>query len=138
MMSDSNVPNPNQVEALMHHSDQELLARAVAFHAGYAVHANGYILDPNDPPDDIEHHRLTIEFRGAGWAISDGTCCVLNRDGEWVYQPQPSSRTEGFLQQTRWATAQEAFDFLENWRPLELQRALDQEFTVWKRKNDTK
>ena len=53
---------------------------------------------------------ITIQHRGlTGWAIvceDDGY--VMNRDGEWEYEPQPSSRTAEFFLRTRYATAEDA------------------------------
>jgi hypothetical protein len=46
------------------------------------------------------------------WAIvGDGHC--LAHDGEWEYEPFPSSRTEEFFERCRWATAIEALAFVK-------------------------
>jgi hypothetical protein len=46
---------------------------------------------------------ITIEERSdAKWAVVDGGM-VLNADGEWVFEPQPSSRTPEFLARTRFS-----------------------------------
>lgn len=50
-------------------------------------------------------HGFRIEQRrqihgGPLWVVSDGSS-VLNREGEWVYEPLPSSRTDDFIQATR-------------------------------------
>lgn len=51
----------------------------------------------------------TIEDRGYGkWCIKDGGS-VLARDDTWVWEPQPSSRTDEFIAASRF-TLQEAFD----------------------------
>lgn len=42
--------------------------------------------------------------RRGGWAI------CMNRDGWFVYEPQPSSRGEEFRRQCRWPTAEAAYD----------------------------
>lgn len=45
--------------------------------------------------------RITVEERGGGkWCIYD-TGDVLNDEGEWEYEPRPSSRDEAFLARTR-------------------------------------
>lgn len=41
------------------------------------------------------------------WAVSIGQTC-LNMFGEWEYEPQPSSRTDEFIERTRFATLEEA------------------------------
>ena len=41
------------------------------------------------------------------WAIRRGACC-LNHDGNWEYEPLPSSRTDEFFARCRFATADEA------------------------------
>lgn len=121
-------------------TDAEMLERAVAFNAGPMVHSNGWIFDPNDPPElqpsDFAHHHYEITLRGENaWAITSRGKTVLSKDGEWEYEPFPSERTEDFLDRTRWATAREAFEFLEKWRPKELERALAQGFKYWRDKS---
>lgn len=34
--------------------------------------------------------------------------CVMAKDGEWEYEPQPSSRDDGFFARCRYATFEEA------------------------------
>ena len=54
--------------------------------------------------------QVMIEARGFdAWAVVDAIF-VLNREGEWEYEPQPSNRSDEFLARTRFATAQEALD----------------------------
>lgn len=51
---------------------------------------------------------LTVEWRGNGkWAVVDG-CSVLSRNGEWKFEPSPSSRTDELLAMCRFDSAQEA------------------------------
>ena len=44
------------------------------------------------------------------WAVKDGHFC-LSKDHQFEYEPQPSSRTEEWLKQHRFKTAEEAYDF---------------------------
>src|SRR5690606_16891884 len=44
------------------------------------------------------------------WAVRDGLKKCLSKSGEWDYEPFPSSRTEEWLDQHRFSTAQEAID----------------------------
>lgn len=46
------------------------------------------------------------------WAVKDGSCC-LAKDGEWEYEPLPSSRDEEFIARCRYATKEEALAALE-------------------------
>jgi hypothetical protein len=63
------------------------------------------------PPQGQESPSVHIASRGmTGWVIVDG-CYVFNKNYEWEYEPQPSNRTDDFIRHTRFATAQEAFDF---------------------------
>jgi hypothetical protein len=51
------------------------------------------------PEDHAEryHFEITVEWRGKGkWAVKDGSY-VLGSDGEWDYEPLPSSREDDWL-----------------------------------------
>lgn len=63
-------------------------------------------------PGAESHEWITVEltcFAGEGphrpagdtWAVRQRGYC-LDVDGDWVYEPIPSSRDEGFLARTRW------------------------------------
>lgn len=58
-------------------------------------------------------NELRVGFRGPNaWAIiCHGN--VLNHDGEWEYEPFPSSRDEEFVARCRWPSAREAIDFVQ-------------------------
>lgn len=58
--------------------------------------------------------HVQVAKRGTdAWAIiGDGGHCLAH-DGEWEYEPLPSSRTEEFFERCRWHTAIEAMDFLK-------------------------
>ena len=57
--------------------------------------------------------ELKIECRGDdAWAITDSHY-VLNRDGDWEYEPLPSSRSDEFKARTRWPSAREAIAFAQ-------------------------
>lgn len=50
------------------------------------------------------------------WAIrKDGYWC-LNRAGAWVLEPVPSARDDEYLQQSRFDSLHEAFEFYSGWR----------------------
>jgi hypothetical protein len=42
------------------------------------------------------------------WAVTDGNDLCLTRRGHWVWEPQPSSRTEAFIRRCRWTSFEEA------------------------------
>jgi len=51
-------------------------------------------------------------FKGRRWAIVQRGY-VLNKSGQWEYEPIPSSRTEEWLETVRWSSADEAFQAWE-------------------------
>ena len=52
--------------------------------------------------DDPELKRMTIQQRGENaWAVVDECGFVLAKNGQWDYEPMPSSRTEKFIRNTR-------------------------------------
>lgn len=62
----------------------ELLLKATRFHVG-----------------TIRGSRIEVCWRGPDrWAICDGTS-VLNDNGDWEHEPLPSSRSDDFLERTR-------------------------------------
>lgn len=53
---------------------------------------------------------VTVEYRGRGtWVILNGGY-ALGHAGEWDYEPQPSSRTDEWLEEYRWDDLQVALD----------------------------
>jgi hypothetical protein len=48
--------------------------------------------------------------RPTRWAIRESGS-VLAKDGEWEFEPNPSSRTPEFLERTRWGSLEEAATF---------------------------
>ena len=84
-------------------TDAEMLAMAAAFD-----------LIPYDPRCRVgtiaELRVVRRRTNPEAWAIvSRGS--VLMRDGMWAIEPQPSSRDDSFLADTRWPTAREAIAF---------------------------
>ena len=47
------------------------------------------------------------------WAIRERGYC-LNKNGEWEYEPLPSSRTKAFIKFCRWESADAALSFWRN------------------------
>ena len=48
------------------------------------------------------------------WAVREGGA-VLSKDGDWEFEPIPSSRDDEFISRTRWDTAEEAANAASNW-----------------------
>jgi hypothetical protein len=72
-----------------------------------------------------DYERVKIVHRGNGkWAICHGHSC-LTKGGLWEYESMPSSRTDEFLAETRFASSKEAFAFYEQWKAAEIQRFKD-------------
>ena len=61
---------------------------------------------------DVVLRRMPQRDGPDKWAILDHAAC-LDRDGDWVIQPQPSSRDEAFIRRCRFDSAEEALAF---WR----------------------
>lgn len=59
---------------------------------------------------DLGGRVQVVKRSGSTWAIWNGASC-LNRDLEWEWEPQPSSREDDYITRTRWPTAQEAISF---------------------------
>lgn len=65
----------------------------------------------------FEFDGMNLEKRGSYlWAITDNRF-VLNHDGNWEYEPFPSSSDEEFIEQTRW-NFEEAIGLIEKWKKL--------------------
>ena len=55
-------------------------------------------------PVRFRRGRISIEFRGdSQWAVLEDSSYCLNRDGEFEYEPLPSSRDEAFLKRCRFS-----------------------------------
>ncbi len=50
--------------------------------------------------DGDEYAIIKTNLTKDSWKIKQD-CYVLSRDKEWLWEPQPSSRTEEFLEKTR-------------------------------------
>lgn len=98
----------------------ELLTRARAFSAGPPAEINGIILTAEvlkkmEASRDV--YEVQIAYRGVNrWAITNGRTCLNKKTGDWEYEPLSSSRTEEYLEATRFESAESAFDFWFAWR----------------------
>jgi hypothetical protein len=65
----------------------------------------------------IRGTAITLETRGNGrWAVVLGNRC-LNLDGDFEYEPRPSSRDEYFIKRTRFPDANDALKALKSLWP---------------------
>lgn len=113
-------------------TDDELLSRARVFDAGPRPTINHYVLDEDD---DSQGHNLTVEYRGeTGWAIcTGGRSCLDKATGLYAFEAMPTHRDEEYIARTRFATAQDAFAFLAEWKPKARAEALRSgKFFRWK------
>lgn len=66
-----------------------------------------HIVDDDFSPVELTQRR---GLESVKWTILQGGAC-FNKQGKWEYEPMPSSRTDEFIERTRWNSAQEALDF---------------------------
>lgn len=57
-------------------------------------------------PVVYEVGQCRVEARGQGWWVVTNGGAVLNKDGQWEYEPLPSSRTDEFLARTRFTLSE--------------------------------
>ena len=114
-------------------TNEEMLSRARVFDAGPPPTLNQFILDEDDG-DESGISNLTVEYRSkTGWAICSGRCCLDKESGELEYESMPSSRTGDYIARTRFASPQEAFAFLAEWKPKQREAALKSPHMIrWK------
>lgn len=56
---------------------------------------------PEEHPDSYSF-TITVEYRGQGtWAVCWPGCGCWGTDGDWDYEPIPSSREDGWLERHR-------------------------------------
>lgn len=65
------------------------------------------IASPNSVVNEVRIQRSRQIHGPALWKVVNGTGGVLNKAGEWEYEPMPSSRDDAFLARCRFATAEE-------------------------------
>jgi hypothetical protein len=59
-------------------------------------------------PGDIKIEETQQTTGNALWAVRRGGAC-LNCEGQWEYEPMPSSRDSQFLARCRWSTPESAY-----------------------------
>lgn len=83
---------------------------ALEFSLGCSL-VNGKIVEgESDYYDEITLCCVKSKEKGKRWVIRNGRSC-LNKEGEWVYEPMPSSRTNEFIESTRFDTLEAGLDF---------------------------
>jgi len=88
--------------AKSHHPAAQLLAVPVSFRLPFSRMKNG------SERDRIE--IVATKFAGdrpTAWAIRESSM-VMNKDGQWEFEPSPSERDESFLARTRFDQCEDA------------------------------
>ena len=63
-----------------------------------------------NPDDPNEPNRNYIEYCGrTGWAVRNTFRC-MSINGDWVFEPLPSSRTDEFLKEHRFSSPELALE----------------------------
>lgn len=84
-------------------TDKEWLERATVFKLGKCIFYNRPIyIQARDQPDGTRKWVLQMEWTN---------CWVLGKDGEFHWEPMPSSRTDEFIANTRFDSPQQVHDF---------------------------
>lgn len=87
-------------------TDAELLRMATAFEVKLGEHEYFPVMV------EACHQREGSDL----WAIRQRGFC-LNKQGEWEYEPLPSSRDEAFFARCRWADRDEAIRVAQECEP---------------------
>ena len=65
--------------------------------------AEAYTITDDSKRRSHGYEHIEVKHRGDDlWCVSNGTS-VLNKSGEWEWEPQPSSRTDEFISDTRFS-----------------------------------
>lgn len=59
-------------------------------------------------PDETRIEETQWSSPPSSWAVRRNSSC-LNKDGEWEYEPMPSSRDSDFYARCRWPSPEEAY-----------------------------
>jgi len=106
-------------------TDEELLAKAVAFDVGPELFINGYFITEengkyywtDDKKHEVEYrHHIQVKFTGSKWVIFRDPTHLMAKTGVWAYARLPSEQEDDFLLLTRFDTAREAINFFKKWR----------------------
>jgi hypothetical protein len=87
-------------------------------------------------PEEVNgwyHYEVTAEYVGSGrWAVRHQGHQCLNRSGEWVWEMQPSSRTDEWLVEHRFSEEEAKAHALEQCLLVEVNgRTAAQWFAQW-------
>lgn len=63
-------------------------------------------------PCDAKIEEVQQRTGASLWAVRRSGAC-LNNEGQWEYEPMPSSRDNDFLARCRWPTAESAYEAWE-------------------------
>lgn len=117
-------------------TDQELLARAVAFDVGPEPFINGtqnykqdgkywWVARDCGEPKEVEYrHHCQVRFTGSKWVIVRDSQSLMSKSAQWEYASLPSEQTDDFHKRTRFDNARDAMIFFERRRRI-MQDAYD-------------
>jgi len=73
--------------------------------------ANGFTIE-RDPkrPDSEVYLESRLQMDGSKKWVIKCQSCVINKDGEMEYEPLPSSRTDEFIENTRFDSKEEVYE----------------------------
>jgi hypothetical protein len=64
-------------------------------------------------PGDVKLEAVKGRGNITRWALRNNFQNCLNKEGEWEYEPMPSSRDDDFFARCRWDTREEAYQAWE-------------------------
>lgn len=104
------------------------------YDAGPVVMCNGFFV-PEDCTDS-ELSRITITMRkqidgSVLWSVGNGREVLSKREKDFVWEPQPSSRTPPFIKDTRFASPEKALEALKAYRAKMQAHALEFNRPTW-------
>lgn len=102
----------------------------IAYDGGEMVSINARLLVdfPNRDQESIDRYRYSIKQTSRDhWAIFEycGDSRLSKTEDCFIYSGLPSGRPGGFIDETTWPTAEEAFLFLQDWKVRETARVIE-------------
>lgn len=109
-----------------------LLEKAVQFELSPMFYANGYILPPDySGPGSYYYAEKRKSYDKTRWAITYGSDCFSKSLNDFIYECLPSSRTDQFLEDTRFDSIEECFDVFKTWKEDRIKYFLRKGWQYW-------
>lgn len=104
--------------------NKDLLSMAVKFEISPCFFVNGcYTLNPEGFTECEGYYieRRKQKDDSVKWVITNGgRTCYSKREDDFIYECQPSSRTNEMIDDTRFDTIDEAFEVFDKWKEKEI------------------